>query len=69
MFHTKLGTTLLQGFLQHIFREIRTDPLSEWGPTNHEYKVNQLYSISHLMAQKVGFNSAFETRENQVEWI
>lgn len=57
----------LQGLLQHISREIRTDLLGKWCPTNHEYVVNQLYCISHSKAHKVGFNSAFKTREIQVE--
>lgn len=63
--HTELGMAL-QGLLQHISREIRTDLLGEWCPTNHEYVVNQLYSISHSKAQKVGFNSELKTRTTQV---
>lgn len=42
--------------MQHISKEIRTDLLGEWCPTNNEYVVNQLYSISYSKAQRVGLN-------------
>lgn len=53
----------LQGLLQHISGEIRTDLLGGWCPTNHEYVVNQLYSISHSKAKKAGFHSTMKARE------
>lgn len=64
--HTELGMALCGGSRNAIFKEIRTDLLGEWCPTNHEYVVNQLYSISHSMAQRVGFNSEFKAKNIQV---
>ena len=48
--------------MQHISKEIRTDLLGEWCPTNHEYVVNQLYSLAHSKTQRVGFNSEFKAK-------
>ena len=52
----------LQGLMQHISKEIRTDLLGEWCPTNHEYVVNQLYSLTHSKTQRVGFNTEFKAK-------
>lgn len=48
--------------MQHISKEIRTDLLGEWCPTNNEYVVNQLYSISYSKAQRVGLNYEFKAK-------
>ena len=52
----------LQELMQHISKEIRTDLLGEWCPTNPEYVVNQLYSLAHSKTQRVGFNSEFKAK-------
>ena len=52
----------LQGLMQHISKDIGTDLLGEWCPTNHEYVVNQLYSLAHSKTQRVGLNSEFKEK-------
>lgn len=59
--------TLPAGVLQHISREMRTHLVGEWCPTDRDCAASRhLHSISHAKAQKVGFNSEFQTSKVQV---